>query len=233
MTDLTAADLEALAEWDTPTICNALEIVAPERRGYGYTVEPFSCLAPSLKPMVGYARTVKIRAVSPDLSPDAGKMADRMPYYEYIANGQGPTIVVVEDLDPKPGFGAFWGEVQTNVHKGLGALGGITNGSYRDVTDSAPGFQLLGAMVGPSHAFVRSVDFNCPVAVHGMEVDHGDIIHADQHGAVIVPAELVKIIPKTVDLIARKEARILDAAKADGFGIEELRQAIGSLGEIH
>jgi len=233
MTTITADDLNKLAQWDTPTICNALEIVAPERRGFGYTVRPFSVLAPSLPPVVGYARTVKIRAVSPDLAPDGKGMAGRLPYYEYIAAAPGPTIVVVEDLDPSPGIGAFWGEVQTNVHKGLGALGGITNGSYRDVTDSAEGFQLLGGMVGPSHAFVRYVDFNCPVCVHGMEVEHGDIIHADQHGAVVVPEDAVQKIPDAVDLISRKEARILGAAKADGFNIEKLKQAIGDAEEIH
>ncbi len=233
MTTISADDIKVLAQWDTPTICNALEIVAPERRGHGYTVEPFSCLDASLPPMVGFARTVKIRAVSPDLSPEKKGMGDRIPYYEYIATGPRPAIIVVEDLDPRPGIGAFWGEVQTNVHKGLGALGGITNGSYRDVTDCASGFQLLGGMVGPSHAFVRSVDFNCSVAVHGMEVVDGDIVHADQHGAVVVPAEVVKRIPDAVDLISRKEARILDAARAEGFDIEKLKQAIGSAEETH
>lgn len=233
MTTITADDLKLLSQWDTPTICNALEIAAPERRGHGFTVEPFSCLDPSLPPIAGFARTVKIRAASPDLSPSGKGMADRLPYYEYVASGDGPTIVVLEDVDPKPGIGAFWGEVHTAVHKALGALGAITNGSYRDIPDSAPGFQLLGGSVGPSHAFVRQVDFNCPVIVHGMEVVHGDIIHADQHGAVVVPAEAVKAIPDAVDLISRREAHILEAANSDNFNIEMLRQAIGAAQDVH
>ncbi len=233
MTDITADDLHVLAQWDTPTICNALELVTPERRGHGFTVEPFSCLNPALPPMVGFARTAKIRAAAPDLSSAGKAMADRTPYYEYVANGPGPTIVVIEDMDPKPGVGAFWGEVHTAVHKGLGALGVVTNGSYRDIPDSAPGFQVLGGMVGPSHAFVRPVDFNCPVIVHGMEVVHGDIIHADGHGAVVVPAEAVGRIADAVDLITRKEAHILEAANAADFDIEKLKQAIGASADIH
>ncbi len=233
MTVITADDLRALAQWDTPTICNALEIVAPERRGHGFTVEPFSCLDPALPPLVGFARTAKIRAAAPDLAPGDKCMAQRIPYYVYVADGPGPTIVVIEDMDPKPGVGAFWGEVHTALHKGLGALGVITNGSYRDIPDSAPGFQVLGGMVGPSHAFVRTVDFDCPVTVHGMEVAHGDIIHADRHGAVVVPAESVGRIADAVDLIARKEARIIEAANADGFDIEKLKQAIHGMAEIH
>ncbi len=233
MTDITADDLQVLAQWDTPTICNALEIATPERRGHGFSIEPFSCLDPALPPMVGFARTAKIRAAAPDLSPAGKGMADRIPYSEYVANGPGPTIVVIEDVDPKPGVGAFWGEVHTAVHKGLGALGVVTNGSYRDIPDSAPGFQVLGGMVGPSHAFVRPIDFNCPVTVHGMEVAHGDIIHADRHGAVVVPAEAVGRIADAVDLISRKEARILEAARVDGFDIGKLRQAIGASADIH
>jgi len=232
MTDLTDDDLKALAQWDTPTICNALEVAAPERRGHGYTVVPFSCIDPTLPPMVGYARTVKMRAGSPDLS-GPKTMADRIPYFEYIAGGPQPSIIVVEDLDPRPGTGAYWGEVQTTVHKGLGALGAITNGSYRDVDDSAPGFQMLGGMVNPSHAWVRAVDFDCPVSIHGMQVVTGDIIHADRHGAVVVPADVVKAIPDAVAAISRKEAVILDAARADGFNIDKLKHAIGEQAEIH
>jgi len=233
MTVITADDLRALARWDTPTICNALEIVTPERRGHGFTVEPFSCLDPALPPMVGFARTAKIRAAAPDLSPEGTDMAERIPYYEYVASAPGPTIVVIEDIDPKPGIGAFWGEVHTALHKGLGALGVITNGSYRDISDSAPGFQVLGGMVGPSHAFVRSVEFDCPVSVHGMEVADGDIIHADRHGAVVVPAEAVGRIADAVDLISRQEARIIEASNADDFDIEKLKQAIQAMADIH
>ncbi len=232
MTVITADDLRVLTQWDTPTICNALEIVAPERRGHGFTVEPFSCLDPALPPMVGFARTAKIRAASTGLAPGGQGMAERIPYYVYVADAAGPTIVVIEDMDPKPGIGAFWGEVHTALHKGLGALGVITNGSYRDIADSAPGFQVLGGMVGPSHAFVHTVDFNCPVTIHGMEVAHGDIIHADRHGAVVVPAEAVGRLADAVDLIARKEACIIEASNANDFDIEKLKQAIHASAEI-
>ena len=178
--------------------------------------------------MLGYARTAKIRAAAPATVP-----ADRLKYYEYVATDAAPTIVVIEDVDPSPGYGAFWGEVQTNVHKGLGAKGCVTNGCFRDITDSAPGFQLLGGMVNPSHAHVHLIDINCPVNVHGMEVVHDDIIHADLHGAVVVPGDAVKKIPDAVDLLIRREAVILEAAKAPGFNFEKLKAAIGTQADIH
>ena len=68
---LPAALLEALARYDTPTICNAMEVVAPERRLIGYTTKPLVCPFPGLPPMVGYARTVTIRSVlKSSLPPD-------------------------------------------------------------------------------------------------------------------------------------------------------------------
>ena len=228
MTDIADADLERLTDYDTPTICNALELTSPERRGYGFTVSPFAVLHPEQKPIVGYARTARIRAAQPDLREGNA----RLPYYEYVAEG-ARKIVVIQDLDPHPGVGAFWGEVHTAVHLGLGCLGCVTNGSFRDVDDSAPGFQLLGGMVNPSHAHVHPVDFGGPVSVHGMDVSHGDIIHADRHGAVVVPPDAVKRIPEAVDLIQRREAKLLAAARRPDFGIEALRAALGEAADIH
>ena len=225
-------DLKTLAQWDTPTICNALEITNPERRGWGFTVIPFSILDASLPPIVGYARTAKIRAGSPDLSDGAKGMEARFPYYEYVASPDAPAVLLIEDVDPHPGIGAFWGEVHTAVHKGLGIAGCVTNGSFRDLPDSAPGFQILGGMVNPSHAFVHPIDFNCEVTVHGMTVNNGDIVHADQHGAVVVPEDAVKEIPDAVATIAAKEKRILDAAQRDDFSVDKLKAAIGG-GDIH
>ena len=81
--------------------------------------------------------------------------------------------------------------MQTNIHKALGCLGTITNGSIRDIPQVAPGFQMLAGSISPSHAFVHVVDFGLNVNIHGMAVNSGDLIHADQHGAVIVPIETI------------------------------------------
>lgn len=229
---VTDAQLDALAAFDTPTICNALELTHPHRRGHGFTVSPFAVLRPEQAPIVGHARTARIRAAQPDLA-ERG----RLPYYEYVAATHEPggsrKVVVIEDVDPHPGTGAFWGEVHTAVHLGLGCLGCVTNGSFRDVEDSAEGFQLLGGSVGPSHAFVHPVEWGEPVHVHGMAVRHGDIVHADRHGAVVVPTDAVARIPDAVALIARREARLIEAARRPGFGIEALKAALGEAADIH
>lgn len=233
MTNITADDLAVLTQWDTPTICNALEEVMPERRGHGFTTEPLVPLDPDLPPICGFARTTTIRAAEPPNESPAETAAKRAAYYEYIAQQPMPAIVVIQDLDPRPGTGAFWGEVQTNIHKGLGVAGCITNGSFRDVTDSARGFNLLGGRIGPSHAYVHVVDIDCQVTVYGLTVSTNDIVHADRHGAVMVPAEAVKKIPAAVELIARREAKIISAAQAPDFNVEKLKAAMGAARDIH
>jgi hypothetical protein len=166
---LPAALLEALALHDTPTICNALEIVAPERRLIGYTRKPLVCPFPDLPPIVGYARTTTIRSVAASGLPAAEQQARRLAYYEYVGTGHGPRINVIQDIDgADAGFGAFWGEVQSAVHKALGCLGVITDGSIRDIAQWAPGFQALAGSIGPSHAFVHAESFGGEVRVAGM-----------------------------------------------------------------
>ena len=136
----TSDDLRLLTQWDTPTICNALELIVPERRAIGFTVEPMVALHPGAAPIVGLARTGTVRAKEPP----RGNVAERMEWYEYVADAAMPTIVVIQDLDDRPGYGAFWGEVHTNLHRKLGALGCVTNGSFRDLAASAKDFQIIG-----------------------------------------------------------------------------------------
>jgi len=230
---ITADDLAVLTQWDTPTICNALEEIMPERRGYGFTTTHLFSLDPSLPPICGFARTATIRAAEPSDETAAEMAAKRAAYYEYVAAAPTPTIVIIQDIDPQPGVGAFWGEVQTNIHKGLGVLGAVTNGSFRDVPDSARGFNLIGGKVGPSHAFVHLVDIDCQVTVHGLTAKTNDIIHADQHGAVFIPPSAITQIPAAVDLISRREAVILETAKSPDFTVEKLKIAMGQMKDIH
>jgi regulator of RNase E activity RraA len=208
---------------DTPTVCNLLEIVAPERRGAGYTTVHLHCPFPDLPPMVGFAKTVTIK--SRDKVSGPSYMAKRMDYLDYIAAAPVPSIVMIEDKDEPAGYGAFWGEVQTNVHKALGCLGTITNGSVRDIPQVAEGFQMLAGSISPSHAYVHVVDFGVPVTIHGMAVKSGELIHADRHGAVVVPPETIDPMQKAMDGLMAQEARIITAARAPGATVESIKAA--------
>ena len=187
-----------------------------------------------MKPVVAFARTALIRSREPNArdSDSAAKM--RIGYYEHIAAQPMPSIAVLQDIDaPDTGFGAFWGEVQTHVHAGLGCAGVITDGSVRDLDAMAPNFVVLAGSIMPSHAHVHLVDFGGTVSVFGMVVSANDVIHADRHGAVVVPYDVVEKLPDAIDLLTRREKVVIEASKRPGFSIEHLRRAFAEQSEIH
>jgi regulator of RNase E activity RraA len=220
---LTKEQMEFLRSMDTPTVCNVLEMVAPERRGHGYTVKHLFCPFPDLPPIVGFAKTVTAKAKDKVAAGDY--MAKRMDYLDYVASEPRPSIAVIEDLDDEVGYGAFWGEVQSNIHKALGCLGVVTNGSIRDIPMIAPGFQMLAGSLSPSHAYTHVEDFGIPVTVHGMKVNSGDLIHADQHGAVVVPLEIIGKMKPALDELNAREAKIIKAAREVGT-VEAIKAAM-------
>ena len=226
-TRLNAEELSALGALDTPTVCNALEICLPERRSFGFTTRHLHCVRPELPPMVGYARTVTIRALRASTDEPEVQREKRIGYYNYVESSPGPTISIVQDLDDgQAGFGCFWGEVNSNVHKTLGCLGTITNGGVRDLTEFADGFQALAGVVTPSHANVHIVDVGGEVNVAGMVVKSGDLVHADMHGAVVVPQEVACDVPEAAALMVRREAVILEAARAPGANAASIATAM-------
>ena len=219
-----SALFEQLKNFDTPTIANALEIAAGRRSTEGFTRRTLIAANAKLKPIVGYARTAMIRSATP-FDPKTRRQK-LLTYYDYIAQPKQPSIAVIQDVDNAPGLGAFWGEVNTNIHWGLGCVGALTNGSMRDLEMMQPQFQCLAASLSPSHAWVHVVEFGAKVDVCGLFVSDGDIVHADHHGAVVIPADSLERIPGAIDLMARKEKVLLDAAKSPGFNIEKLRAAM-------
>ncbi len=230
---LNTSELAALAEFDTPTICNALEVVAPERRSTGFTTETMVCPFPDRKPMVGYARTGMVRAMEKPNLDKAALRKGRLDYYRYMADGDLPKIVVLQDLDSKKGFGCYWGEVNTAIHLGLGCAGLVTDGGVRDLDAVAPGFDILCGKITPSHAWVHPVSFGGQVEIFGMVVGSDDLVHADRHGAVVIPHAVARDVVAAAELCGRREEPILAAARSADFSIEKLEQALAAADEIH
>ena len=133
---------------------------------------------------------------------------------------------MIHDKDEPAGYGAFWGEVQTNVHKALGCLGIVTNGSVRDIASVAEGFQMLAGSIAPSHAYVHIVEFGLSVNVHSMEVQSGDLVHADRHGAVVVPVKNIDAMAVALDSLMKREARIIATARAPGATAATIKAAM-------
>jgi regulator of RNase E activity RraA len=220
-TTLTPAHLDALRRFDAPTVANAIETFNVQPRNTGFMDSTVRCMFPDLGVMVGYACTAVITAAQ---EPPTRAQASREEWWRTILAAPAPRVVVMQDIDAQP-IGSFWGEVQGNIHKALGCLGVVTNGGVRDMNEArALGFHFFANAVLVSHAYVRLVEINVPVKVGGLIVRPGDLIHADQHGAQVVPADLVPKIPEAVAAVAEREKRIIDTCQASDFSLEKLIQ---------
>ncbi len=223
MIPLSAVQLEALRRIPSPTIANAIETFHVRPRGEGVTDMRIRCLFPEFGVLVGYACTATIVSAKP--APKKRKVS-RTDYWAYTKQCAGPKITVVEDLSDVPG-GAYWGEVNSSIHLALGSRGVVTNGSVRDLDEvRAVGFHLFSSGVSVSHGFAHLEDFQVPVTVFGMKVHPGDLVHADRHGAVVIPHEIAGEVAKASAEIDRREREMLRLCRGRSFSIAKLDKLI-------
>lgn len=217
--------LALLKKVDTPTVCNAIE-VAQGRRGFAdFTRGTMLASDPDAPAMVGYARTARIAALEPPSEPAEMIKARRMDYYRHMATGPRPAVAVIEDMDFPDCIGAYWGEINTTVHKGFGLSGALTNGVMRDLGDLPDGFPVVAGSIGPSHGFVHVREIGATVTIFGMQVRDGDLIHADRHGAVVIPPEVIPSLAGAIRKLLDTEKLILDPARRDGFDFDAFAEA--------
>ncbi|TQN61313.1 RraA family protein [Agrobacterium tumefaciens] len=220
--------LALLRKVDTPTVCNAIEVAQGKRGFNAFTRGTVISSAPAAAPAVGYARTAKIAAAVPSSEDPATIKARRRDYYRHMAGGDAPSIAVVEDLDFPHCVGAFWGEINATVHRGLGLSAVLTNGVMRDLGDVPDDFPMIAGSIGPSHAFVRVEAIGTPVTVFGMTVAPGDLVHADRHGAVVIPPDIIPVLAAAIDKLQATERLILEPARRKDFDLAKFEEAWAS-----
>lgn len=216
--------LDLLQRVDTPTVCNAIEVAQGKRGFDAYTKGTMQCSAPG-QPMVGFARTAKIAGREAPTEDADVIRARRLDYFRNMAEGPRPAIAVLEDVDYPHCVSAWWGEVHTNVHKGLGLNGALTNGVMRDLGDLAEGFPVVAGSIGPSHAFVHVRELGTPVNVMGMIVNQGDLVHADRHGGLVIPPEVIPNLKAAIEKMFAGEQIILGPAREPDFDLDKLLEA--------
>lgn len=211
---------------DTPTVCNAIE-VAQGKRGFDqFTRGTMLCSDVEAGAIVGYARTAQIAAVEPPVEPKDVIRARRMAYYKHmstITKGivEVPSIAVIEDIDYPHAIGAYWGEVNTNIHKAFGMAGALTNGVMRDLGDMAEGFTVIAGSIGPSHGFVNVRTVGEPVEIFGLRVKDNDLIHADRHGAVVIPHSVIGTLEAAIIKLLATENIVLKPTIGKHITFEE------------
>tara|TARA_B100000035_G_scaffold290017_1_gene276821 strand:- start:17 stop:727 length:711 start_codon:yes stop_codon:yes gene_type:complete len=216
--------LELLRKVDTPTVCNAIEVAQGQRGFNRFTRGTMQHSKPGDAAIVGRARTAKIAGLKPSKDPVEVVRARRLEYFRSMAGGESPTAAVIEDLDYPDCIAGWWGEVHVAVHKGLGLSGAVTNGVMRDLDVMDDGFPVLAGSIGPSHGFVHVVEIGTPVSIMGMTVNQGELIHADRHGAVVIPDAVIPNLKSSIEKVIASEAIILGPARQRGFDLYKLEE---------
>lgn len=221
---LSADTLEALRRLSTPTVSNAIELFNVRPRNEGFMTPEVRCLFPDLGVLVGYAVTLRFAARRPPI-----QAASRHASWRFILEQPEPRVLVLQDMDSPPGAGAYVGEVMATLHQRLGCVGAVTNGCFRDLEEvRALGFHLFASGPCVSHAYVHLLEFGAPVEVGGLTVRTGDLIHADQHGVLLVPLDIAAQVPEAAARVAEREQRILGHCKSADFSLDELGRLIES-----
>lgn len=221
------AKLDAIQQFDTCTIANAIEQFGVRLRNEGFTRPGLRCVTDPSARLLGYASTSRVRSSDP---PIRGKAyLDRTDWWAAVDSLPQPRVAVIQDVDPQPGGGACIGEVHAAILKAFGCGGAITNGAVRDIPAvSKLEFPLFAPFVTVSHAYMHLVDYGAPVEILGLKVRAGDLLYADCHGVVSIPLEIAEELPEAAATIQAKEQKIVQLCLSQDFSTERLLNVIRS-----
>jgi 4-hydroxy-4-methyl-2-oxoglutarate aldolase len=231
-----ATDLKLLAQYDTPTICNTIELFEVRPRNEGYMDGRIRACFPEMPPMVGYAATATMRCALPRREGDVyGSLDEQVGRFAELP---GPPIVVFQDLDD-PAVAATFGEIMCTTYQRFGAAGLITSGAARDLDQVRRiGFPAFSNGAVCSHGYSHIVDLHRTVRVGGLTVQPGDLIHADANGVTTIPLHIAAEVAHAAAEFVAAESIVLDYLKSGSptvAGFAEARQgmmsALGALGK--
>jgi len=218
---LTEGELDALRQFDTCMVANAVETFNIRLHNTGFTNASVHCIFEDAPPMVGYAATARLRSGQPPMV--GSTFRDRADFWNSILEIPAPRILVLEDQDNPPGRGAFVGDMHSAILKALGCIGYVTNGAVRELPSvRAIGIQLFAGSVAVSHAYAHIFDFGSAVTVGGMEVRPGELLHGDRHGVLAIPAEIAAAVPAVAAEIQRAEKNVIDFCRSSAFSVAKL-----------
>jgi 4-hydroxy-4-methyl-2-oxoglutarate aldolase len=222
---LTEEELDALRQFDTCMVANAIESFRVRLCNTGFADASIRCMFPDAPPMVGYAATARLRSGEPPIV--GGTFHDRADFWNSILEVPAPRILVLEDMDDPPGRGAFVGDMHAAILKALGCVGYLTNGAVRELPSvRRMGIELFAGSVAVSHAYAHIFEIGAVINVGGMEVRSGDLLHGDRHGVLTVPAEIAAKVPSVADQLRRTEQKIIDFCRSRDFSVAKLREVM-------
>jgi len=231
----TAETLDRLRQFDTPTICNVIELFDIRPRNRGFMDGRIKANFPKLPPMVGYAATAAFRSDAPPAGGDAyGSFIQQVEAYDHLP---GPPVMVFEDLDNPP-VGATFGEVMCSVYRAYGSVGLVTSGGGRDLLEVEElDYPVFTGSTICSHAYCHILHIGLPVRVGGLVVEQGDLLHGDANGVTDVPMEIASEVADLAEPFIDAEKIVLDYVRSPGSktpkGLTEVRnEFLAAVGEL-
>lgn len=226
---MTEEDLDDLRQFDTCMVANAIETFDARLRNTGFTDGSVHCMFPDASPVVGYAATARLRSGEPPIV--GGSFHDRAEFWNSILQVPAPRILVLQDVDDRPGRGAFVGDVHAAILKALGCAAHLTNGAVRELPAvRAMGIQLFAGSIAVSHAYAHIFDFGASVNIGGLEVRTGDLLHGDRHGVLTVPIKFATEIPAVASRLQRVEQTVIDFCRSSAFSVSKLGEVMKKAG---
>jgi regulator of RNase E activity RraA len=216
-------DLRLLQQYDTPTICNTIELFEVRPRNEGYMDARIRACFPEMPPAVGYAATATMRCDRPRLEGDVyGSLDEQVARFAELP---GPPIVVFQDLDD-PAVAATFGEIMCTTYQSFGAAGLITSGAARDLDQVRRlGFPAFSDGTVCSHGYSHIVDLHRTVRVGGLTIHPGDLIHADANGVTTVPIDIAADVAHVAAEFCAAESIVLDYLKSGPPQVAAFREA--------
>jgi 4-hydroxy-4-methyl-2-oxoglutarate aldolase len=222
---LSPAQLAELRQLSTCVTASAIETFGVRLHNTGFADSRIGCIFEELPAVVGYAATARIRSADPPMERHGYFYYDRADWWNHIRTVPEPRVVVIEDLDERPGLGAFVGAVHAQILQAMGCVALVTNGAVRDLPEIRPsGFQLFASNVAVSHAYAHVFDFGGKVRVGRLEVSPGDLVQGDLHGVQTIPLEIADQVPAAAREILKRRKRLIDLCRSKEFSVEKLQE---------
>jgi regulator of RNase E activity RraA len=214
--------LERLRKYDTPTVCNVIELFDVRPRDSGYIDRRIQSCFPELPPMVGYASTATFRA-GPGARGDAYSSLEQQ--ITTFSRAPCPPVVVFQDLDD-PIVAATFGEVMCTTYKAFGASGLVTSGAGRDLDQvRALAFPVFTNGTVCSHGYCHIPSTNVPVHVGGLAIHPGDLLHGDCNGVTSIPLDIAADVADACGDFVQAEAVVFEYLRAGDVTADGLSQA--------
>jgi regulator of RNase E activity RraA len=231
-----AQAIETLKQFDSPTICNVIELFRIRPNTEGWVSSKIRAIYPQLPPVAGYATTATFRSAYPAVEKDAYRRI--IEHVEQMQSLPQPRFSVIQDLDDTP-CGAVIGEVTSRLYRRFGCAGILTNGTSRDLLQVEKlNLPVFASGLAVSHAWPHFLDIHVPVQIAGLTVRPGDLLHADSNGVVQIPFEIADHVAAACADFCDAENIIMDYLERPDVTVEKYKevyaqtvQAIGELGE--